>query len=192
MMSRVGKVGGGIAFRGIKDWRGARSSNFSTFPPTDTNNSNDHRLFCTYLLKYEDKINTIESYQLRLNDDDLLVTPKPPEHTRLYFVNANGLHHGALGGEFAEACETASEEHIDIMGIAETHLNTKYPNLVQACAKAARRTFTHSRICMASSRRTYNASYKPGGTAMISNGPVTGHITQTHSDSMGRWCSTSY
>ncbi|KAG7367974.1 endonuclease/exonuclease/phosphatase family protein [Nitzschia inconspicua] len=123
---------------------------------------------------------------------DLLATPKPPEHTRLYFVNANGLHHGALGGDFAEVCQTMSEEHIDIMGIAETHLDTRHPNLVRTCAKAARRTFTHSRICMASSRRTYNTSYKPGGTAMISNGPVTGRITQTNSDSMGRWCSTSY
>ncbi|KAG7344320.1 hypothetical protein IV203_022328 [Nitzschia inconspicua] len=123
---------------------------------------------------------------------DLLATPKPPEHTRLYFVNANGLLHGALGGEFAEVCETMSEQHIDIMGIAESHLDTRFPNLVQTCAAAARRTFTHSRICMASSRRTYNASYKPGGTAMISNGPVTGRITQTHCDSMGRWCSTSH
>jgi hypothetical protein len=44
--------------------------------------------------------------------------------SRVYFVNANGICYRARGGEMNEVCTRVLEGNIDIIGIAETKLDT--------------------------------------------------------------------
>jgi hypothetical protein len=61
----------------------------------------------------------------------------PPERvagfTRFYFVNANGIRYGALGGEMDEVYSRVSEGNIDVLGIAETKLDTTMPCVLKTC-----------------------------------------------------------
>jgi hypothetical protein len=55
----------------------------------------------------------------------------PPERaagsTRFYFVNVNGIRYGVLGGEMDVVGSRVSEGNIDVLGIAETKLDTTMP-----------------------------------------------------------------
>jgi hypothetical protein len=53
--------------------------------------------------------------------------------TRVYFVNANGIRYGAKGGEMNEVCARVLEGNIDIIGIAETKLDTKMACVIHTC-----------------------------------------------------------
>ena len=117
---------------------------------------------------------------------------KPPNITRLYFVNVNGLRYGPQGGDFADICSTMASSHIDLLGLVETKLDTRLSYVVDTCSRAARAVFPFSRVVLSSSAISYNKPFKPGGTALISVGSITGRITHTHHDHMGRWSSTSF
>jgi exonuclease III len=43
----------------------------------------------------------------------------------MFFLNVNGLRFGSLGGEFTEVCSQMNEANIDILGLAETKLDTQ-------------------------------------------------------------------
>jgi exonuclease III len=43
----------------------------------------------------------------------------------MFFLNVNGLRFGSLGGEFTEVCFQMNEANIDILGLAETKLDTQ-------------------------------------------------------------------
>jgi hypothetical protein len=92
-----------------------------------------------------------------------MFTNKPPNTTRMFFVNVNGLQFGALGGEFTDVCFQMNEANIDILGLAETKLDTQKRNVVATCPHAARRIFSFSRILLSSSAITYNSHFNPGG-----------------------------
>jgi hypothetical protein len=49
---------------------------------------------------------------------------KTENTTRMYFINVNGLQFGPQGGDFLDACGTIHTVHIDILGLAETKLDT--------------------------------------------------------------------
>ena len=124
---------------------------------------------------------------------DTMSSDKPPNTTRVYFVNINGLpFHPSTSGGFEEACNTMATSHIDILGIAETKLDTNYRNVYFTCLRAARRAFRHSRVCLGSSPISFGKPFKPGGTALITSGSTVGRITDTFTDKMGRWCATTY
>ena len=57
---------------------------------------------------------------------------KPENTTRMYFVNVNGLRFGPQGGDFLDACATMHTAHIDILGLAETKLDT-HDHLCKGC-----------------------------------------------------------
>ena len=116
---------------------------------------------------------------------------KPENTTRMYFVNVNGLRVGPQGGDFLDACATMHTAHIDILGLAETKLDTHKRNVLTTCAKAARRVFSFSRVVMSSSAISFSNHYKPGGTALIAAGSITGRITTSFQDPMGRWSAIS-
>jgi hypothetical protein len=81
----------------------------------------------------------------------------------MFFVNVNGLQFGSLGGEFTEVCFQMNEANIDILGLAETKLDSQKRNVVATCAHAARRIFSFWRIILSSRAITYNSHFKPGG-----------------------------
>jgi hypothetical protein len=55
---------------------------------------------------------------------DKICTSKPPNTTGMYFQNVNGLHFIPSGGDFTDTCAKKHEANIDILGIAETKLDT--------------------------------------------------------------------
>lgn len=128
------------------------------------------------------------------NSDDFIgdrMSPhKPPNITRLYFVNVNGLRYGPQGGDFANICSKMASSHIDLLGLVETKLDTRLSYVVATCCRAARAVFPFSRVVLSSSAISYTKPFKPGGTALISVGSITGRITHPHHDHMGRWSST--
>ena len=121
------------------------------------------------------------------------MTPIPqPSTTRIYFVNVNGLSYGATGGEFSEVCATMATDNIDILGLAETKLDTYHRKVLSTCYKAARQNLTHSKVLLSSSRRVYGSPNKPGGTGLITAGSLVGRLHNTGTDEMGRWCYATY
>jgi hypothetical protein len=87
----------------------------------------------------------------------------PPQRasgsTRVYFVNANGIWYGAMGGEMNKVCARVLEGNINIIGIAEMKLDTKIPCVVHMCR-----------------------------TLQLSRGSITGRVIASGTDNMGRWC----
>jgi hypothetical protein len=83
---------------------------------------------------------------------------KPPNTTRLYYANVNGLAYGPRGGDFAEACCTVKKAHIDLLGIGETKLDTKWRNVAASCVKAARRVFSFSRVVLSRQKTNQRAT----------------------------------
>jgi exonuclease III len=75
--------------------------------------------------------------------------------TRVYFVNVNGIRYGARGGEMNEVCVRVLEGNIDIIGIAETKLDTTMSCVVHTCQQSVRGYFDNSKLIMASSTRSY-------------------------------------
>ena len=122
---------------------------------------------------------------------DKMPDDKPPNTTRMFFVNVNGLRFGPQGGEFLEVCAQMHSAHIDMLGLAETKLDTQKREVVATCTRAARRTFPFSRVVMSSSAISYTSHFKPGGTALIAAGSITGRIIATFQDPMGRWSAIS-
>jgi exonuclease III len=112
----------------------------------------------------------------------------------VYFVNVNGISYGATGGDFATIGKTANDHGIDILGIAETHLDTTRFPVREVLRKAALQNLdtTHVKLVTASSNRQYNSYRKPGGTLLLTQGHTTGRCQKSFSDDMGRWCSTTY
>jgi hypothetical protein len=91
-----------------------------------------------------------------------------------------------------EVCARVLEGNIDIIGIAETKLDTKMACVIHTCHQSVRRHFDNSKLVMASSTRSYASTYKPGGTLQLSRGSITGRVVASGNDDMGRWCWTTY
>jgi hypothetical protein len=70
--------------------------------------------------------------------------------TRVYFVNANSIRYGARGGEMNEVCTRVLEGNINIIGIADTKLDTKMACVIHSCHQSVRRHFDNSKLIIAS------------------------------------------
>lgn len=90
---------------------------------------------------------------------DTLPPSKPPNTTRVYFINTNGIRFGATGGEFREICNTMHTDNIDVLGIVETKLDTHHPGVRYSCQQTARQVFRHVRVDMSSSNIRYKALF---------------------------------
>jgi hypothetical protein len=122
---------------------------------------------------------------------DKLPPQRASSSTRINFVNANGIWYGARGGEMNKVCARVLEGNIDIIGIAETKLDTKMACVIHTCHQSVRHHFDNSKLIMASSTRSYGSTYKPGGTLQLSRGSITGQVVASGTDDRGRWCWTT-
>jgi hypothetical protein len=73
-----------------------------------------------------------------------------------------------------EVCVSILEGNIDIIGIAETKLDTKIACLIHTCHQSVSRHFDNSKLIMASRTGSYGSTYKPGATLQLSRGFITG------------------
>jgi hypothetical protein len=118
--------------------------------------------------------------------------PKPPDTTQLYFVNPNNFALLAQGGDFDAWCQEMKRLQTDIICAAEHNIDTTSPYACPICHEPADRTFCSYKLELSSSAITLDSTYKPGGTMILSQGNVTGHIISSGQDHMGRWAYTKY
>jgi hypothetical protein len=104
------------------------------------------------------------------------------------FYQCNGITYESTGGDFANIGKAANDHGIDILGIAETHLDTTQFPVRDTIRKAALRNIdtTHIKLVTASRNRQYNSYRKPGGTLLLTQGHTTSRCQKTFSDEMGR------
>jgi hypothetical protein len=88
------------------------------------------------------------------------------------------------GGEMNEVCARVLEGNIDIIGIADTKLDTKMACVVHTCQQSVRDHFDTSKLIMASSVRSYGSTYKPGGVLQLNRGSITGRVAASGNDDM--------
>lgn len=107
--------------------------------------------------------------------------------TRIYSQNVNGIRLDKDGGQFQELCKIHQEVQADILCIQEHNLDTTQYQVQQIIHQTTRKHWQRSRINIASSPMTFSGTWKPGGTAILSTGSITGRITATGTDTWGRW-----
>ena len=115
--------------------------------------------------------------------------PKPPNTTRIYGQNVNGIALDQLGGDFTNLCSIVRESQIDIAGFSEHKLDTTKFLVQQICHNTVKETFpgSASKLVLASSQFQFEGNYKPGGTLLLSTGDIMSRLIDSGKDAMGRW-----
>jgi hypothetical protein len=83
-------------------------------------------------------------------------------------------------------CRDKKRLEIDLQGIIEHKVDTNKYHVRQAFHASTRNVFEHATVELGSSEYTSVTDYKPGGTAIIAQGNVTGRIHLHDSDKYGR------
>ena len=118
---------------------------------------------------------------------DQITTEKPEETTRIYCQNVNGIRLEKDGGQFKELCSIHQEVQADILCIQEHNLDTTQYDVRTTLQQTAKKYWQRSRLTISSSPITFSSTWKPGGTAILSTGSITGRIIATGADEWGRW-----
>ena len=116
----------------------------------------------------------------------------PPDITRLYVQNVNGLCWDKDGGRWPYICETMSALQVDIACFSELNTNTNKHHVRTQMEKICQLHFNHSRLIMSSSIHKTTRDYKPGGTSIMACNDIISHIKSHSRDRMGRWTSLSF
>jgi hypothetical protein len=111
---------------------------------------------------------------------------KSTDITRIYSQNVNGIRLDKDGGQYKELCTIHQEVQADILCIQEHNLDTTQYQVQQIIHQTTRKHWQRSRINMASSPMTFSSTWKPGGTAILSTGSITGRLTATGSGRLGQ------
>jgi hypothetical protein len=112
--------------------------------------------------------------------------------TRIYSLNLNGIALDRRGGQFDTLCRIAKELQVDILCGQEHNVDTTQPEIRNILYNTARQHWPRSRLVTGSTATTFENWYKPGGTLQLSIGHITGRITSTYQDPLGRWVSQTF
>jgi exonuclease III len=115
------------------------------------------------------------------------LTEKSHNLTRIYSQNVNGIQLEDDGGQFKEICTIHQEVQADITCIQEHNLDTTQYKVTKIIRETAQKHCQRARTNIASSPVHFSGTWKPGGTAIMSTGSITGRITATGTDNWGRW-----
>ena len=119
------------------------------------------------------------------------LTKLEPNHTRLFYININGIDNGNGDHYLLQLCQHLQEVGVDIISLTETNVHWKRPHLTSNFRKILQDTWLEDRICTCTSESniSWNSNYKPGGTAMISLNKITSATINKGEDSsgLGRW-----
>ena len=94
----------------------------------------------------------------------------------------------ATHNDFNEMCYTLNSYSVDTDCINEHNLDTHKHTNKQQIYQICNCQYHHSKVSMTSTSIPSTTIFKPGGTMMFSQGPITARITQQHTDPCGRWC----
>ena len=106
---------------------------------------------------------------------------------RIYAQNLNGVKIQSDGGQYKEICEMVKEVKADIFCFQEHNLDTTQYRIRKTLHDTTTKQWQRARLTIASSPIPFSGQWKPGGTAILTNGYVTGRITATGQDNWGRW-----
>jgi hypothetical protein len=118
---------------------------------------------------------------------DTLQLPKPPTIFRVSTKNINHVSVNKIDDQITLMCMDQKHLEIDIQGIIEHKVDTGKYHVRPAFHASTRKVFDHATVELGSSEFSSVTDYKPGGTAIIAQGDVTGRIHLHDSDKYGRW-----
>ena len=112
-------------------------------------------------------------------------------HTRLFYININGIDNGNVDHSLLQLCQHLQEVGVDIISLTETNVHWKRPHVTNNFKKILQDTCPEDSIgtCTSESNISWNSDYKPGGTAMISLNKITSATINKGEDpsGLGRW-----
>ena len=111
--------------------------------------------------------------------------------TRISFINVNGIY-ANHNDKIMEVSSQMMEHKIDIFGLSETNTHWNNGNIYRKALNTIKKTMKNTKAHLYTSDSTieWKSRYKPGGTAIITNGQITNQIKQIENDSpLGRWTS---
>ena len=118
---------------------------------------------------------------------DILNEVKPPNVTRLYIQNINGIKWDKDGGTWPMICDTVTAINSDITCFAELNQDVNNHRLSGKMRAIEQRFFSHSRFAASTSKNKVTKTYKPGGTSILVTEKTTSSIKKFTKDRMGRW-----
>ena len=97
-----------------------------------------------------------------------------PEHIFcLFCVNPHGISITQHKNEFIEICHTMASSSVNMICLTDHNLDTSHHTTHQCLHQTTKTTFDHTKLNFASSPIPSKTSFKPGGTIMMSQGPIT-------------------
>ena len=106
---------------------------------------------------------------------------------RIYAQNLNGLRIEKDGGQYKEICEMIKEVKADIFCFQEHNLDTTQYTVRNILHNTTNKHWQRARLSISSSPIAFSGNWKPGGTAILTNGHITGRIIAAGHDEWDRW-----
>ena len=96
-------------------------------------------------------------------------------HTRLFYININGIDNGNGDHFLLQLCQHLQEVGVVIISLTETNVHWKRPHATSNFKKILQDTWPEDSIgtCTSESNISWSSDYKPGGTVMISLTKIT-------------------
>jgi hypothetical protein len=110
--------------------------------------------------------------------------PKPDYVTRFYSGNVNGIKYTKTGNAMRDHCEEQHHMEADIRGYIEHNLDTTNFQVCEMFHTTVKLASSHYALTMASSTIPAATTYKPGGTATVAMGDITGRMSEHGSDNL--------
>ena len=92
----------------------------------------------------------------------------------MYAQNLNGMKIQLDGGNYKEVCEMVKEVKADIFCFQEHNLDTTQFQIRKILHDTTAQQWQRARLTIASSPIAFSGQWKPGGTAILTNGHATG------------------
>ena len=117
--------------------------------------------------------------------------PKEDTHTRIWAANINGLSYDNMGGKMVEIIATKKETSSDIIVCVETNTDTTRYDVKSNLYSTFSSLSTPQLTCSATPVKCQTV-FKPGGTLLLSSGPITSRMIDSGTDYLGRWSYQTY
>ena len=120
------------------------------------------------------------------------IVPKPPNTTRLYYSNINGISSFNQHEHFHQVLDNMTNIQADIISFAEHNLAVDQSQTRYNLISTIRKHLPNSRTITCSSEIKFPTAYKPGGCLQIITSTIQSRITFQGSDRFGRWTYTGF
>ena len=116
---------------------------------------------------------------------------KEDNNTRICAANVNGFSYDNMGGKITDLVSVKKEIQADIIACVETNTDTTRYDVRSTLYSACSSLSTPQMICSTTPVKSHSI-FKPGGTIMISSGPITARLIDSGTDYLKRWSYQTY